>query len=273
MKKEKEDEKGYKPMSCRNCGLNGHIYKNCPHPIMSYGIICYKIENNEIKYLMLQRKDSLCFMEFIRGKYKINDNDYIKFLLSNMTINERNMILNNSFENIWNYLWCQNSTSPIKNTKEFLESKHKFEILSNLPFFKNYIKLISGIFNEQEFGFPKGRRRIKENDIDCAIREFYEETRIKKEDLLIYNDIEPYEEIFFGTNNVLYKHSYYIAKLKNNNINPSIDPMCIEQIREVRSLKWFNNNEVIAHIKKYNIERIELFKYVDINIRQIEKKK
>lgn len=273
MKKKKEDEKNYRPLACRNCGLNGHIYKNCPHPIMSYGIICYKIENNEIKYLMLQRKDSLSFMEFIRGKYQIADIEYIKFLISNMTLSERNMIVNNSFEDIWNYLWCQNSANCIKNTKEFLDSKNKFDNLINLNFFKLYIKAISCIFNEQEYGFPKGRRRIKENDIDCAIREFYEETRIKIDDLIIYENIEPYEEIFFGTNNVLYKHTYYIAKLKNNNVNPSIDPTCIEQIREVRALKWFNNIEVIAHIKKYNIERIELFKYVDINIKQIEKKK
>jgi 8-oxo-dGTP pyrophosphatase MutT (NUDIX family) len=273
MKKKKEDEKKYKPLSCRNCGLFGHVYKNCPHPIMSYGIICYKIENNEIKYLMLQRKDSLCFMEFIRGKYQVSDMEYIKFLISNMTLNERNMLVNNSFDDIWNYLWCQNPINPIKNTKEYLESKSKFETLANSNFFKNYTKTIASIFNEQEFGFPKGRRKIKENDIDCAIREFYEETKLKKDDLIIYDDIEPYEEIFFGTNNVLYKHSYYIAKLKNNNINPSIDHNCIDQIREVRALKWFNNIEVLAHIKKYNIERIELFKYVDINIKQIEKNK
>lgn len=273
MKKKKDDEKNYKPLSCRNCGLNGHIYKNCPHPIMSYGIICYKVENNEIKYLMLQRKDSLSFMEFIRGKYQISDIDYIKFLISNMTLSERNMIVNNSFDDIWNYLWCQNSANSTKNTKEFIESKNKFDVLINLNFFKLYIKAIAGIFNEQEYGFPKGRRRIRENDIDCAIREFYEETKIKKDDLIIYENIEPYEEIFFGTNNVLYKHSYYIAKLKNNNVNPIIDPTCIEQIREVRALKWFNNTEVIAHIKKYNIERIELFKFVDINVKQIEKKK
>jgi len=59
----------YKIQCCRNCGLNGHIYKNCPHPIISFGIICYKIDGNEIKYLMIQRKDSLSFMEFVRGKY------------------------------------------------------------------------------------------------------------------------------------------------------------------------------------------------------------
>jgi len=44
----------YKTQNCRNCGINGHIYKNCPHPIISFGIICYKIENNnEIKYFFI----------------------------------------------------------------------------------------------------------------------------------------------------------------------------------------------------------------------------
>ena len=183
--KKLRDEKieNYKPMSCRNCGLNGHIYKNCPHPIMSFGLICYKIEeNNEIKYLMLQRKDSLSFMEFIRGKYEDYDYNYIKSLLYNMTISERDMILKNNFDMIWNYLWYQNNNT-IKITKEYIESKQKYEILVQSTFFQNYIKTISTIFNEQEWGFPKGRRKLKEYDIDCAVREFYEETRIKKDDI------------------------------------------------------------------------------------------
>lgn len=272
MKKQRDERlDNYKPMSCRNCGLNGHIYKNCPHPIMSFGLICYKLDdNNELKFLMLQRKDSLSFMEFIRGKYEIYDHNYIKSLLSNMTINERNMILKNNFDMIWNYLWYQNNNN-IKITKEYLESKQKYEILVPSNFFQNYIKTISTIFNEQEWGFPKGRRKLKEYDIECAIREFYEETRIKRDDIHIYSNIEPFEEIFFGTNNVLYKHSYYIAKLTNNNITASVDNKCLEQIREVRSLKWFNFNEVISHIKKYNVERIELFKCINEKVKKIEK--
>ena len=54
-----------RPQTCRNCGINGHLYKDCIHPVMSFGIICYKIENSVIKYLMVQRKDSLAFMEFL----------------------------------------------------------------------------------------------------------------------------------------------------------------------------------------------------------------
>jgi hypothetical protein len=181
------DKLNFKPHLCRNCGLNGHIYKNCPHPIMSFGIICYKLEDNEIKFLMIQRKDSLSFMEFIRGKYDLINLDYIKQLLLNMTINERNMIITTSVDEIWNYLWHQNDNSNNKNNKEFYESKQKFNTLNDSNFLRNYILSINSIFNEQEWGFPKGRRKIKETDLDCAVREFYEETKELNNEELKWN--------------------------------------------------------------------------------------
>ena len=137
MKYKNIEKQCYKIQSCRNCGLNGHLYKNCPHPIISFGIICYKIENKELKYLMIQRKDSMAFMEFIRGKYEINNIEYIKQLLNNMALSERNKILNNKFDDIWNYLWQQ--TDINKNNKEFINSKIKFTLLNDNNFLKNYI--------------------------------------------------------------------------------------------------------------------------------------
>ncbi len=262
----------FKPHLCRNCGLTGHIYKNCPHPIMSFGLICYKLDENEIKYLMIQRKDSLSFMEFIRGKYEVSNLDYIKQLLLNMTINERNMIITLQFDEIWNYLWFQNDNNNNKNNKEFFESKFKFTLLNENNFIKNYILSIKSIFNEQEWGFPKGRRKIRENDIDCAVREFYEETRIISNDIDVNENILPFEEIFFGTNGIMYKHVYFVAKLINNNINIKIDNSCLEQVREIRAIKWYNYNEVLSHIKCYNTERISLFKYASNKIKDFEKK-
>ena len=261
----------FKTQNCRNCGLNGHIYKNCPHPIISFGIICYKIEKNEIKYLMIQRKDSLSFMEFVRGKYELSNIEYIKKLLLNMTISERDMIITNTFENIWNYIWFQTDNNSNKNNKEYMNSKFKFSLLNENNFLKNYITSIKSVFFSQEWGFPKGRRKIKENDIDCAIREFFEETRITEDNISIINEINPFEEMFFGTNGIMYKHLYYISKLKNTDIPIEIDNTCLEQIREIRAISWFNYNEVISHIKSYNTERIELFKFANKKILEYEK--
>jgi 8-oxo-dGTP pyrophosphatase MutT (NUDIX family) len=273
--KKKDDENSkkqhFRPQTCRNCGINGHLYKDCLHPIMSFGIICYKIENNIIKYLMIQRKDSLSFMEFVRGKYTTDDIIYIKQLISSMTQNEKYMLTSHTFDEIWNYTWCQNPQGTFKHTKEYIESKQKFECLMNNSIIRSALLNTSKLsVLEQEWGFPKGRKKLKELDIDCAIREFCEETQLTSEDIHINNDIIPFQEIFFGTNNILYKHVYYIAKLIKEGSNVYLDDNCIEQIREVRALQWFTSDEVLSHIKLHNVERIEIFKEANKIISSVE---
>jgi 8-oxo-dGTP pyrophosphatase MutT (NUDIX family) len=115
---------------------------------------------------------------------------------------------------------------------------------------------------EQEWGFPKGRKKIRESDIDCARREFCEETQLHDDDIQINNDIYPFQEIFFGTNNILYKHVYYIAKIVKEKSKIFLDNNCLEQIREVRDIRWLSYADVLSHIKYHNVERIEIFKKV-----------
>lgn len=252
---------------CRNCGQYGHIYKDCPHPITSFGIICFRINKNtkEPEYIMIQRKDSLSFMEFIRGKYDLTQVHYIGQLLSAMTQRERDMLRTTPFEHLWNHVWYQ-PFMP-RHTSEYEVAKGKFDSLRDGYVLEGKTIQLDALlsvyispFEEPEWGFPKGRRRLREEDVDCAVREFAEETGIQGTSLQVVSSIPPFEEIFFGTNSVLYRHVYYVARLQSNEQQDIVvDPSNINQVREVRDIQWFNANQVIEHIRGHNQERKHLF--------------
>lgn len=263
------------PHTCRNCGHIGHLYRDCSRPITSFGIICYRMNSTPIntEYLMIQRKDSLCFMEFIRGKYDLKNSTYIRHLLSGMTQDERKLLLSKTFDELWNYVWYQ-PCMP-RQTNEYNHAKTKFDTLFNGVIHgdsKTNSKVITlaflietsiSIHDDPEWGFPKGRRKVHEEDLKCAVREFTEETCIMGNDIEIDENMPPFEEIFFGTNNVLYRHVYYIAHIKKNvNSDIRIDPTNINQAREVRAIKWFTFADGLVHIREHNSERKELFQQI-----------
>lgn len=264
--------------TCRNCGSGSHLFRACVQPITSFGIICYRFPSGKTApplYLMIQRKDSLCFMEFIRGKYETTDAEYIKKLLSGMTQDERQMILTMSFTDLWNCIWLQPSLPRL--TAEYENARSKFEALETgqgcLPgeCLREYILTTDSPYSESEFGFPKGRRKLRENDMTCAVREFHEETGFTENDIYVHSDIAPFEEVFYGTNNVRYRHVYYLARMiKQDCDNPQIDPENINQMREVRAVKWFNYEETVAHIREYNVERKNLFAIVNQRVLEME---
>jgi hypothetical protein len=79
-------------------------------------------------------------------------------------------------------------------------------------------------------------------------------------DVRICDNIKPFEEIFYGTNSVLYRHVYFIAELITNcEREIIIDPSNINQAREVQKVCWFPFQEVLEHIRTHNLERKELF--------------
>jgi 8-oxo-dGTP pyrophosphatase MutT (NUDIX family) len=254
-----------RPHTCRNCGVLGHLYKECPHPTMSFGVICFREHAGQLQYLMIQRKDSLSFMEFVRGKYLPTQVEYIRQLLSCMTHTERNLLLTEPFESLWNYVWYQPSIP--RPSAEFIEAKRKFDqIKSGFLHERVWVNLQDLItrspssYDEPEWGFPKGRRKLREDDADCAVREFCEETGLHAGDLEIVQGLPPFEEIFYGTNNVLYRHVYYVARFRGAATQAEIpvDRNNINQIREVRAIRWFSLPDTLEHIRAHNRERRDL---------------
>src|SRR5271154_5757857 len=95
---------------CGNCGKKGHLYKYCSEPITSIGIIGIKLDiddsalksvltelkttanidldscigitgdvkdatiyNSKLKFSLVSRKHSVAFIEFVRGRYEIDN--------------------------------------------------------------------------------------------------------------------------------------------------------------------------------------------------------
>ena len=82
---------------CNNCGKQGHMFNSCKLPIISLGIIAFRKVDNNIQYLMICRKDSLGFIEFLRGKYPLYNKNYILNLINEMTSEEKKMLLEKDF--------------------------------------------------------------------------------------------------------------------------------------------------------------------------------
>ena len=287
-----------KKIYCCNCGKQGHIYKKCKEPITSYGVIAFKfdegfeqilinlwkqnknkdyenkvvldaIEKN-IKFLMIRRKDTLGYVEFVRGRYNLNRIDMLMRIFNIMTLNELEKIRNNDFDYLWRDLWLLDKdlkTETNTYVKEYELSKKRFNnfkkgsinVDGDFVSLDKILEKCNGKYTEQEWGMPKGRKNIKENFKQCAIREFEEETGIEPIDYNFINIPRPLEELFMGTNNVWYKHIYYIAQCKPDCIL-TIDSNKISQIIEISDIRWLSFKDTLDIVRPYNKEKKMIIK-------------
>lgn len=216
----------------------------------SYGVILFKIEKGKNKILMINRKDSLCYIDFIRGKYKLNDLEYIDKLFSRMSNNEINNIKNKSFEELWKTLW--NIKDNVSKKKEYKLSEKKFNKIKN-----TYNFPISN-YDNSEWEFPKGKKNnSNETNKIAACRELEEETNIKKNDYKLINNIIPISEIIYGENNINYKNIYYMGLCLNES-NIFINNKNIDQVNEIKDVKFLEKEEAISLIRDYNISKVNI---------------
>jgi len=268
---------------CQNCGKQGHVYQQCKIPITSFGIICFRknTTNNTVEYLMIRRKDTLGYIDFLRGKYSLYNKYYIINMLKQMTTQEKESLKTKSFDTLWRELWGENAaynkykneennsrekfnqlssgvylSSPTTDGHENSESsrwisqKETYTISYSLEslieeteFFKQW--------EEQEWGFPKGRRNYQEKELDCALREFSEETGYISQHLKNIDNILPFEEIFMGSNYKSYKHKYFLMYM---NYEDTLVSDSFEKT-EVSKIEWKSYEDCMNSIRDYNLEK------------------
>lgn len=246
-------------MECVNCGVKGHSFRDCKEPTSSFGIVAIKqLKENDTfvpHYLLIRRRDSLGYVDFIRGKYSLSNPEYITTLLDQMTVDERQRLVNTNFDLLWINLWNAQNTRQFRT--EYDSAKRMFETFRSIgdAFGKQMLKYIVECktdWKEPEWGFPKGRRSPNESELQCAIREFCEETGLQATNVNVLSHESPELEEYTGSNNIRYKHIYYIGTC---NEDVTVNVRNRVQTREVGDIGWFRFEDGYLKIRPTNPEK------------------
>ena len=264
------------PPWCKNCG--GEHANECSYPITSYGIICFKRDPSTLKisYILVSRKHSINYGEFLRGNYSHDDCQYLMKMFSRMTIHERNSLLDSrrSFDSLFRSFWADRR--PLQH-KTFNQIRKLFTITRNgynigqpfEPLGGNRVSipiLINATVpaKSTEWTFPKGRLSYtrRENGWQCACREFREETAIPSSKLRKMGI--QYIEDYYGSNGSSYRTILYLAEWTGHpDMIPTVDPNNRIQIQEIGSIGWFTSDQALELILPYHEERRRVIRKVE----------
>jgi ADP-ribose pyrophosphatase YjhB (NUDIX family) len=228
--------------------------------VISYGIICFRCPAGIPEYLVVLRKDTFSFVDFMRGKYSLENRRYILAMFRMMTPAEREIIRDNDFEFCWRYLW--NNANCGKRWAEYEESRARFRTLKSGYYLRNDESMYFVGFDdimchcenvpyEPEWGFPKGRRNINEPDMRTAFREFSEEAAIPTDSIMLLSH-KPFDETFSGSNGVRYKHVYFVARIEDD----CVTRLCANELRDSR---WATFEEAVVKFSD-TVERVEMLR-------------
>jgi 8-oxo-dGTP pyrophosphatase MutT (NUDIX family) len=242
------------PVYCNNCGRIGHVYNKCKIPIASHGIIALQKRpgDGEWTCLMVRRKNSLGFMDFMSGTYPLHDTQYVRNMVFQFTSNEQALLLQGDIDALRSRMW---RPLDVVETVKDVEVREKYLALWSSG---ELAKIVTDCaqehqWHEPEWGFPKGRRNVREKDLDCAWREFEEESGWSRDAFEWVKNVVPFEEVFIGSNVKSYKHKYYLALLKQDYIQESrTTPIHNHEISEVQ---WFTLRECAEKIRYYNTSK------------------
>lgn len=259
----------------------------------SYGVIAIKKtkNNGQLKVLMIQRKDSVGFIECIKSPKNISKT-ILSRLVDQMTNHEKAMIQHASFEECWQRIWSSSHINQKKSCVKFTSlhealafhakdrrKRQNLQTRAKGKLFRRFQRLRrSGEFHSlctssktswvcPSWGFPKGR--LDKTDISlhlCAVREWREETGLvnTKLSFLCDNDLIPirFVEDYKGTNNIRYILEYFVA-LVPMSTSGKLNPHNSRQLQEVHGLEWLTFEHARVRIRSTHSDKLAVLRGIE----------
>jgi len=224
----------------------------------SAGIALFRKVGDQTEIVFVKKRYTYMFSLFVLGAYEYRDDKRLLYMFSRMMTEEKIMILKLNFDLLWNHIWMIDVNNPkfqkkkICNVEFYKRKKNKFDQMIN-----DNGKYLRKIINESKnspliWEIPKGRIVENENLIECAVREFEEETGIKKKSYTLL-PVKPIV-MTYRDGNFHYKYYYFLAKSNETEENLKRDPSIkinlrmnfnnIDQISELVDIKWLSLEQI-----------------------------
>lgn len=268
----------------------------------SYGIICYRIVEDEknmkeiknwrdkmivdqlnnpikVQYLMIHRQNSFAFHVLLSEGWK-NLDEFIRLMMEltgkeRCTVMEkyrenpdkhpklRELIVNGVNENEINLTMTPTTPSTPTSSNAIPTSSSAIPSSTVHYNFNELMTLIPINFDCTEWEFAKGKAKSKhETPETTAIREFIEETGIRRDDFNMSN-VGIFEESHVGTNDEVYRYIYYIANYIKKNKRIPMFPHKRSQKIEVKHVAWLDYEDIMKYYGIRNPQRAKLLENIN----------
>lgn len=212
---------------------------------VSHGLILTRYGEKGIEFLLVHRRTTYAFSDIVLGHYprSMPDSQVAQYLVD-MTMDELLALYTLDYTVMWRRIFTDYPVD-IKKKKKFM-SNFQLRIRS----------IMKGIepTGRPVWEPPKGRRLSNEEDHQCAVREFMEETNIGLES---YQIIPGSIVTSWTARNRVYKVIYYVALARDSlRLRSAVVDAC--RAGEVDECRWFRISELNG-LWMANVDRIRSF--------------
>lgn len=218
---------------------------------VSIGIaLCRRHPETQVpQVLLVKSRITYSYNEFVFGKYKFGDNETLQHMFNGMVVNEKHLLLSHDFNKIWYHIWLRVPSADVNDSmyQFYTGCRNKYERFISKDGGKRLSSLIqkSRSPGDTGWGIPRGRPNPDEKEIDCGLRELWEEANVMSKSVNLLG-VDPIVSSY-NTPTCIYTCRFYVGHT-NDDIAEGVNFSNPQQAKEIGDTKWVELQQISGMI-------------------------